>query len=277
MSVHKIAVDLLSKNEEFAFATIIEDSGSTPRSKGAKMIVKNDGRIYGTVGGGSMEADCISKSIECINNKESIVYDFNLSNNDAAKSDMICGGKGKISIDYIDYKDSINIKFFENELEKESNANGKAYIFGAGHVSKYVAEVLDMLEFETIVIDDREEFANKERFTKTKVVVLDSLEDLSSIEVCENSYILIITRGHMHDSNVLEWALQTNAYYIGMIGSKRKAKLTYDKLLEKGLRSEALDKVHCPIGIKLKAQTPAEIAISIGAELINCRAEKINA
>lgn len=345
MSIYEEAVDLLINKQNFAFATIITDRGSTPRSKGTKMIVRSDGSIYETIGGGSMEAACIEKAIQVIKNKETTIFEFNLTNKDAAKTDMICGGRGEILIDYIDYSDENNLEVFskalqasklgkkswisvilgqekskykgrellfvdekynmvgklkEDEFIKSSlvdtlnkvdnikenseikilvdpiNSFGKAYIFGGGHVSKYVAEVLNLLEFNTIVIDDRDEYANSERFPNSEVIVLDSLECIPELNICEDSYILIITRGHLHDSNVLEWALKTNAYYIGMIGSKTKAKLTYNKLYNKGFSEEQLKKVHSPIGIKLKAQTPAEIAISIGAELINCRADKVD-
>lgn len=159
----------------------------------------------------------------------------------------------------------------EKFIVQKVHTMGKAYIFGAGHVSKETAAILDITEFETIVLDDRNEFANKERFPNSQVMVLDTLEEFGDLGVDDDSYILIITRGHLYDYNVLYWALKTNAYYIGMIGSKSKINMTYEKLKKDGFTDEDLKRVHAPIGVKLDAKTPGEIAVSIAAELINER------
>lgn len=341
-NIYDYGLELLKNGESFALATIMEESGSTPRSKGAKMIVKKDGSIIETVGGGAVEAQCIEKALEVIREKRSQIFRFNLTNKDAALSEMICGGDGEILIAYItsaepknkeNFKKAVdaitlrkkgyfvmkigseeklpktNILQFvldisdvhEESQEKSFNkmirdlnitqaqkeviegkecfidplmTSGVAYLFGGGHVSKETALILNFIGFETVVIDDRADFANKERFPKSKVIVVESLEELPSMPMDENAYILIMTRGHLFDRVVLEWALKTSAGYIGMIGSRRKIKMTYDNLIEKGVTQKELERVHAPIGIKLAAQTPSEIAISIGAELINCRAEK---
>ena len=162
----------------------------------------------------------------------------------------------------------------ERYIVEKVHSSGKAFVFGAGHVSKEVATILNLIEFDTIVIDDREDFANKDRFPDSKVVVLDKMDEITDMGIDDDSYILIITRGHLYDYNVLEWALKTNAYYIGMIGSKTKIKMTYDKIRQAGFTDEDIKRVHAPIGIDLAAKTPAEIAVSIAGELINERAEK---
>jgi xanthine dehydrogenase accessory factor len=150
---------------------------------------------------------------------------------------------------------------------------GTLYIFGAGHVSRPVAELSSMVEFQTIVLDDRADFANKERFPKAdRIIVLPSYENLfAGLDVDQDSYLVIVTRGHLHDKTVLQQALRTNADYIGMIGSKRKQNLLYKELLEKGFTEEDLERVHNPIGIDIHAETPEEIAISIVAQLIDAR------
>ena len=162
----------------------------------------------------------------------------------------------------------------ERFIIQKVHSSGKAFIFGAGHVSKEVATILDMIEFETIVMDDREEFANKERFPNSKIVVLDNFEEIGDLGIDDDSYILIITRGHLYDYNVLEWSLKTNAYYIGMIGSATKIEMSYDKLKKEGFTQKDIDRVHAPIGIKLAAKTPAEIAVSIAGQIINERDAK---
>jgi len=151
---------------------------------------------------------------------------------------------------------------------------GTCYIFGGGHVSYAVANVLKNLEFHTVIIDDRPEFANKDRFPFCDTVVIPGYKDLDVIKPNQDSYILIITRGHQFDKEVLEWAIQQDAYYVGMIGSSTKRKTIYNILLSQGTTQETLDKVFSPIGIPISAQTPEEIAISIAAELIQERAKK---
>lgn len=271
MNIYEQAIKLIENNEDFAFATITSHSGSTPRETGAMMIVKSDGSIFGSVGGGSVEATCIKHSINVLKNRESMLYKFTLNKTDIAKLGMICGGTGEIQIDFIDSKLKSNLERFNKNLKENIS---KAYIFGAGHISKDVAVILSLLEFRTIVIDDREEFANSERFPESEVIVLDSFENIPDFPIDENSYIIILTRGHLYDSSSLEWALKKNPCYIGMIGSRTKIGLTYEKLMKNGFSKQELDKVHAPIGIKLDAQTPAEIAVCIAAELINCRANK---
>ncbi len=149
---------------------------------------------------------------------------------------------------------------------------GTAYLFGAGHVSKAVAALARMVGFHVVVLDDRAEFANVERFPGCAVQVIDSFERLPELAIDANSYLLIITRGHLFDRVVLEWALNTPAGYIGMIGSRSKREAIYSHLREQGVPKERLDEVHSPIGLAIGAETPEEIAVSVIAELIQTRA-----
>lgn len=339
MNIYEEGLRILKDNKNFVLASIINSTGSTPRSKGTQMIIREDGSIFGTVGGGKMEASCIENGINSIKTKKSFTYDFHLDNKDSCESEMVCGGNGEILINYMDYNDEINLSVMEKVVEAINNhkkgwmvtvlkegkkqllflddknnmtgeytgsqlmkdklsngierlsihsdaidderfivekvySMGKVFIFGAGHVSKETAAILDIIEFETIVLDDRSKFANKERFPNSQIVILDTLEEIGDLGIDEDSYILIITRGHLYDYNVLNWALKTNAYYIGMIGSKTKIKMTYEKLKKDGFTEENLNRVHAPIGIELDAKTPGEIAVSIAGELINERAKK---
>jgi xanthine dehydrogenase accessory factor len=150
-----------------------------------------------------------------------------------------------------------------------------ALIFGGGHVGKSLVPVLSSVEFRTVIFDDRQEFVNRERFgLADQIVHLDSFEDaFKGVTVDERSCIVILTRGHLHDRTVLRQALRTKAAYIGMIGSRTKRELTYKALLDEGFTKADLERVHSPIGLSIKAETPAEIAVSIAAELIRIRAE----
>lgn len=150
------------------------------------------------------------------------------------------------------------------------------YIFGAGHVSQHLAKMAGDVSFQTVVLDDREEYANNKRFpTVDQVVVLESFENcMNNLDIDGDSYLVIVTRGHTHDRTILEQALKTKAGYIGMLGSKRKVMEVKKALLSQSFHEAELDRIHCPIGISIRAETTAEIAVSIVAELIVARATK---
>jgi xanthine dehydrogenase accessory factor len=149
------------------------------------------------------------------------------------------------------------------------------FLFGAGHISRVLAGLACMVGFRVVVIDDRCEFANKERFpAAAEIHVTPFAESFNRIRVNASSYITIITRGHNHDLEVLRESLKTNSAYIGMIGSRRKRDVIYRSLIQEGAAKERLDKVHSPIGLDIGAETPEEIAVSIIAELIHARASK---
>jgi xanthine dehydrogenase accessory factor len=153
------------------------------------------------------------------------------------------------------------------------------YIFGAGHVSRQLATLAEMATFRLVVLDDREEFANRDRFPAAdEVIVLDSFDRCcTGVKLDNDSYVVIVTRGHMHDGTVLRQVLGKNARYIGMMGSKRKRNELFRLLAGEGFSEEELGRVHCPIGLPIKAETQIEIAFSIMAELILARASERDA
>jgi xanthine dehydrogenase accessory factor len=150
--------------------------------------------------------------------------------------------------------------------------NPRIFLFGAGHVSVFVAQLAKLVGFGLTVIDDRPEFANAERFPEADdLIVSDFRQVFDTLEISKNAYILIITRGHLHDKTVLKKALSTPAAYIGMIGSVRKRNLIYRDLMNEGIPKERLESVYSPVGIDIHAETPEEIAVSIVGELIKAR------
>jgi xanthine dehydrogenase accessory factor len=150
------------------------------------------------------------------------------------------------------------------------------YIFGAGHISQQLAPFVKKVDFKTVVIDDREMFANRDRFPEVdEIIVSDFDKSFERITIDNSSYIVIVTRGHLYDGLILEMAVKTDARYIGMIGSKKKIQTLYQNLLKKGVPKEALDKVHAPIGLDIHSETPEEIAVSIVAQLILKRRERL--
>jgi xanthine dehydrogenase accessory factor len=164
-------------------------------------------------------------------------------------------------------------RFFVEPLCSE----GAVYIFGAGHIGQKLAQLTKFVGFRTVVLDDREEFANRELLgSADRIVVLRSFDEaMKELDIDEESYLVIVTRGHVHDKTVLGQALRTRARYIGMIGSRKKRDATYEVLTKEGFTAEAFARVHAPVGLNIGAETPEEIAISIVAELIQARAERV--
>nr|WP_321258326.1 XdhC/CoxI family protein [uncultured Pseudodesulfovibrio sp.] len=315
--------ELIGQDETFVMATVVESSGSTPRSSGAKMAVRGDGSILGTVGGGLVEAKACKDGramIDTGDGRVSLTF-VDMTQELAANSDMICGGGLSVLLEVVEpsgpcaqaylevnellrrgVRSSLASKFegttdfcaVEHQVLKEQadgdtpvfekNSNGmeltepfippaSLYIFGAGHVSLFTARTASMIGFRTVVLDDREDFANEARFPEAdEVVVLPSFAGCcDGLNMDENSFVIIVTRGHLHDRNVLAEVLRTKARYVGMIGSKKKRDKIYDSLLADGFTQKDIDRCHCPIGLTIGAQTPEEIAVSICGELIQVR------
>lgn len=213
------------------------------------MIVKEDGSILGTVGGSLLEAKVREEAMNVIKEGKPKLLDFDLTGND--KNGMICGGVAKVYIEPIIPTPIL-------------------YIFGGGHISFSLVRIGKMLGFRLVVIDDRTEYANSERFPEAdKIIADDYPKAFNQISADGFSFLVIVTRAHVHDQTVLEWAITTDAKYIGMIGSRRKIKTIYDNLIAKGIKEDILKRVHAPIGLDIKAETPEEIAVSIVAEIIS--------
>lgn len=344
--LYKTMLELLQQGESFAVATIFDKSGSAPRAEGAKMIVRADGSIIGTIGGGRLEASAINLAKQIIPERKTVVQSFNLTSKDAAASDMICGGSGEILVDFIDADDDDNLKIYTKAAELVSRGKkgwmvtllgkagkstgidrqqclvepdrtltgsvtcnpyllekliagpakisihseafdehrflveplrqtGTVYIFGAGHVSQKIAGLSESVGFRTIVMDNRTEFANRERFSEpVEIKVIDSFTKMPQLDIDGDSYLVIVTRGHLFDKVVLEQVLRSKAAYIGMIGSRSKRDLVYAELLQQGFTKTELESVYSPIGTNIGAETPEELAVSIVGELVKVRSEK---
>jgi xanthine dehydrogenase accessory factor len=146
------------------------------------------------------------------------------------------------------------------------------YIFGAGHVSINLYQVARRAGFEVIVVDDREAYANRQRFPEAKEIIAEDFDRvMAQLNPGEAAYLVIVTRGHRDDMRVLRWAVQTPARYIGMIGSKRKTITIFNELTKEGLSAKLFERVHAPVGLDIGAITPEEIAVAITAELIAAR------
>lgn len=244
--VMKKALEKIGEGEELAIVTITKAEGSTPRGVGAMMLVLNDGKIYGTVGGGSIENRIIELSLEAIKKGKS--YGVNIAL-DESGVDMICGGEVDIFIDV--YKNK-----------------PKLLIIGGGHVGQAIYNMANFLDFNIVIFDDREEFANRERFPLAYDLIHgDIKENLKKYPIDNNTYIVIVTRGHNYDEKALEVVVDSNAKYIGAMGSKKKVITMRKNLMEKGISEESLNKLYSPIGIKISSGKPEDIAFSILSEI----------
>jgi len=249
--IYQEIVRIRDKGGEAALVTVISASGSTPREEGAKMLVRTDGSIVGTIGGGSVELQIINEAIGIISKGKPRLLRYRLK--EGEELGMICGGDVEVFVEPI-------------------VAEPTLYIFGGGHIAHALAKMAKLVGFKIVVIDDRPEFATPQRFPEVEqILAIDFAKAFSRLKIDRSGYIVIVTHGHSGDEAVLEGALGTKAKYIGMIGSRKKNKTVFSHLLSKGISQGLLDKVHAPIGLKINAQTPEEIAVSILAELIQVR------
>jgi xanthine dehydrogenase accessory factor len=339
----KTLCQLLAAGEDLVVATILTRSGSAPRTAGTKMIIRANGEISGTIGGGLVEARAQQIAPKVHADRKSQIFLFDMTGEQAATMDMICGGEVEVLLEHIRANDDNRIVFqkwqealttgrqcllvtplnldepdqpqqrcllgedsttivpsiLEPTLAETlwAEARGKSFpiittlpqgtfyvepsfipatlfLFGAGHVCQPTASLAAMVGFKTVVLDDREEFANRKRFPSAEEVRVVSSYDncMTELAIDSHSYLVIISRGHRHDQDLLRQALRTEAGYIGMIGSRGKRDKIYRNLLAEGVKQQAIAKVYAPIGMAIEAETPEEIAVSIVGELILARA-----
>lgn len=239
--------------QKCALATIVQVNGSIPSYESAKMLVREDGSIVGTVGGGCVEADVWSAARKAMESERPRHLTFDLGQRASEDNGLICGGQLSI--------------FIEPVIPPP-----RVIVFGAGHVSKGICEVATLAGFAVTVVDDREQFANRDRFPQAEDVFADVYESLfKRVTVTPASYVIIVTRGHRDDMRVLRWAVTTTARYIAMIGSRRKVLSIVKELEREGLPRDVFERVHAPMGLEIGALTPEEIAVSVVAEMIAVR------
>lgn len=333
-------------------ATVTGRAGSGPRGEGAKCLIEAGRVVFGSVGGGLVEAEaCRAASEVAATGNPSRLY-FNLDGTGAAEAGMLCGGEMALFLERVSPAHPADLVLFERlndilrgknpaltvtALDGERWAAGEPspriviepgghitgnlkdgesigavlardfeslvrsgacvvnmeeaagagrefflepvvprqvlYIFGGGHVSRALAPVAAMVDFQVVVVDDRPEYSRPEDFPQAARVLCMPFDDLPGrLDIGEGTFVVIATRGHMHDMTVIMQALRTDAGYVGMIGSFRKRGILFERLLAEGFTGEDLKRVNTPIGIDIGAETPAEIAVSIVAELVIVRA-----
>ena len=253
MDLFEEIVRMRREGRRGALATIVHTNGSIPSYESSRMLVREDGSIEGTIGGGCVEAEVWAAAKEVMQAEAPRKMTFSLNNEADYDNGLICGGTLEI--------------FVEPILPQP-----KLYIFGGGHISMALAQATHATGFSVGIVDDRESFANPKRFPMAEEIYTSYQDGFERIRPNASTYLVIVTRGHRDDMRVLEWAVGTPARYIGMIGSKRKVLSVYRALEQKaGLKPEAFARVYAPVGLEIGALTPEEIAISIAAELIAVR------
>jgi len=249
----------IQKGGAFALVTVVEVSGSVPQRIGAKMLVDSSGnRLWGTIGGGTIENLALKEAQMLIQKRTPQLKEYELMEEGEKATGMLCGGKMKVFIDIL-------------------GVGSKSYIFGAGHISQRLVPLLVSLGFWTVVIDDRKEYLDESfKDSQASETISGTFPQIiDSIEFEKDSYIVIITYSHELDEKILKYLLSTRQQelytwkYLGMIGSKRKVKEIFSRLESQGIDPSLLKRVHAPIGVPIRSQTPEEIAISIAAEIID--------
>jgi xanthine dehydrogenase accessory factor len=343
----KTILDTIERGDEFVLTTIIKNVGSSPRSTGTRMIVWQDGRIAGTIGGGMLEALVIKQAINVAHTHQDRVEAYHFDAKTAGEAGMLCGGQVQVLFQWVMphdqgfthiYSAVVNgasggraawlvsqIEYTgENSTELGSvrqavidsdgsvpdgqaiglesliskiqgtkikqptwlevegrnwlvepvHQQGTVYLFGGGHVSQQIAPLTGWVGFQTVVLDDRPEFVTSEKFPSAdQRILLNSFDNpLQGLAIDEHSFIVVVTRGHLNDRAVVQQAVRSGAGFVGMIGSRHKRELVYQKMRELGYSEVELARIHSPIGLEIGAETPEEIAISILAELIKVRA-----
>jgi len=246
----------LERGEMAALVTIVAAHGSTPQRVGAKMLVFADGRTVGTIGGGCYENDAFWRAREALKTRRARVVHYELSDDLAEESGLICGGQMDVFIEPIE-------------------PAPRLYIIGAGHVGYQLGQIASTVGFRLHVVDDRQKFANHDRFaTADEVVVEDVAEWVRTAAIPESAFVVVLTRGHRQDFDVLRGLADKALRYVGLIGSRAKVARLTDALIADGVSTDWLRQLHAPIGFDIGAISPEEIAVAILAELIAVRRGK---
>jgi xanthine dehydrogenase accessory factor len=293
-------IDVLSQvieharaGEVVALCVIVRTRGSTPQERGAAMLVLRDGKTLGTLGGGCVEAEVRVRAGRLMEEKRSRLLSFRLDQDYGWDDGLVCGGVMDVAIQVVGQQETDAIGKVIEELksnrvgrlvldiadeqekretfEIEIDPEPRLIIAGAGHVGRALGKIAKEIRFELTVVDDRADYANEKWFAGAKCIVGEIDLELSRCEIDERTYIVIVTRGHKNDGRALAAVVGSRAAYLGLIGSKRKVHTILTELHRQGVPLERLANVHAPIGFEIAAVTPAEIAVSIAAELISVR------
>ncbi len=250
MEIYEEIVRLKKLGRASALATIVESRGSSPQKQGAKMLVRDDGTILGTLGGGCIEADVAAYARMAMQDGQPRTVPFELNEKEGG---LVCGGALTVYIEPV-------------------IADPRLVILGAGHVGKALAKLARFAGFQVTVADDRAQFANRDNIPDAHELVVSEFPGVfSRIPVDRGTCLVIATRGHNHDFEAVQAALGTEAGYIGLLGSRRKKGILINTLKAAGFTQSDIGRVVIPVGLPIGSVTPEEIAVSIMAQIIQHR------
>ncbi len=295
---------LQEKNIPAMLVTIVDDQGSAPRGTGSQMLVTDQGRLLGTIGGGAVEKRSEELAMELLARGENLLRSFALRKGAQEDIGMVCGGDVTVWFQYIPgdseaWRDLASKVLNQTAkgipgflclltdgsvpaVSSQSEAGAvclplpigeRVFLFGAGHCGQALAPLLGTLGFRVTVFDDRQEYANRQLFPQAEEIIVGDYNRIGDyISVSSQDYAVVMTSGHSFDLEVQDQLLRQEMAYVGVIGSKKKKAAVNQRLRERGVSQEMIDTVHSPIGISINAVTPEEIAVSIAAEMIQVRA-----
>jgi xanthine dehydrogenase accessory factor len=252
VEIYEEILRLKKEGRPSAVATIVQCVGSSPQKEGAKMLVRDDASIAGTLGGGCIEAEVIQVSLMAMKDGAPQTIPFDLTEKEGG---LVCGGKVLVYIEPV-------------------IPEPRLIILGAGHVGKALSRIARFVGFKVSVADDRPEYANSDLLPDADEIVVNDFETVfEKMPAKRNTYIVIATRGHNHDLYAVKAALRTEAQYIGLLGSRRKKALLFKALETAGISRDDISRVLIPVGLPINSVSPEEIAISIMAQIIQHRRE----
>jgi len=296
-----VVINLLSEivrraelGEVVALCTVVGTKGSTPQDKGAAMVVLRNGNSIGTLGGGCVEAEVRIRAQRLMSENQSRLLRFRLDQDYGWDDGLVCGGTMDIAIQVFSSAQSVisihriladlaanrpaslQINVGDESLrlarfEIEIPPTPTLLIAGAGHVGRALALAASQIDFEVVIVDDRADCLTPSDFPGARCILGDIETELSKYDLKPWTYVVIVTRGHQHDAQALAAVIRSPAAYVGLIGSKRKIHKIFNELRQQGVPRDRLASVHAPIGLEIAAVSPAEIAVSIAAELIAVR------
>jgi len=250
-AIYQVLLDALQAGEACALATVAKVTGSAPRETGAKMVIYQDGRSAGTIGGGKFESLVIAEAVRAIGDGKSVLKTYPLHEASENSFGAICGGEVTVLI--------------------EPQPRPPVFcLVGAGHCSQALAKLAQECGFAVTVLDDRANLLGSSYFSSLVRCLSDPAPEnfIRNHKWCERDALVLVSRNYHIDREALATALETGGMgYIGMIGSRKKVLQVFDELAARGLSREALSHVRAPIGIDIGADSPAEIAVSVMAEV----------
>lgn len=249
LELYEEIVRLIRGGESYALATVVANSGSSPRKAGAKMVVRNDGSSLGTVGGGRVECETIEAALKALATSKSETLVFTLTE----ENGFACGGSMTVFVE-------------------PQGRRPLLVMFGAGHVGRAITSLAHGCGFRVVVVDERPECTGHELLPGADEIYCCQVgEAFARLRLDQDSFVIIATPGHLHDFEAVRGCLATNAGFVGLLGSRRKREALLKTLAEEGYDFAGQERVITPVGLAIGAQTPEEIAVSVVAQLIEKR------